>query len=153
MGYDGVKTFWVELTVKFRGVIWGDGEPDVETVYADRAEADRGKWNLLTPLYRLPDGREVAELPPGSIYAAGGDYRPGPDGQAIVAVCPDGTHWRIDGRCTNCAKPDDNEHFCWLRTGDPKGPTFTVSRGCVGGGSIQTDKYHGMLQNGAFSSG
>lgn len=62
----------------------------------------------------------------------------GPDGIALVAVCPDGTNWTVDGPATGGGH--------WARTGDPRQPeTLNVNP------SIQTGRYHGWLHDGAFT--
>ena len=77
------------------------------------------------------------------------------DGRAIVVICPDGHHWAIDGRCSNCTKPDEWTHRCWCRHGTPEKADLTVDKNgntCnAGGGSIQTPKWHGFLTNGVLS--
>jgi hypothetical protein len=62
----------------------------------------------------------------------------GPDGIALIAVCPDGRPWQVDGEASSGGH--------WTRTGDPRNPpTLTVSP------SIQTGTYHGFLQAGRFT--
>jgi hypothetical protein len=161
MAYAAVRCYPVELTGRWRGTVFGEGDAETHTDYEHRAAADGGTWRILSPLYRLPDGREVTsrELPAGAVYLDA-DGRPGFDGLSVVAVCPDGTHWRIDSRCSNCGRPEDDVHRCWIRDGDPRTGRLTVSKGSdesrtckAGGGSIQTANYHGMLKDGEFSAG
>ena len=76
----------------------------------------------------------------------------GPDGMSLMVVCPDGAYWHIDGPASNCTKKDDKVHKCWVRHGTP--PNITVDKAgltcAAGGGSIQTDHWHGFLRNGYF---
>jgi len=117
------------------------------------------------PVYRLPDGREFAsqDLPPGSLYEPclslekeTADFYPkGPDGLTVYAVCPDGTHWCIDGRANNCTLPNDDVHRCWVRTGDARAGNLDVGKVggptcAAGAGSIQTGAWHGFLHQGYF---
>jgi hypothetical protein len=73
----------------------------------------------------------------------------GPDGRILVVKTPGGD-WTVDGRATNCTKPDDTEHRCWVRQGTP--PKVTVSKNgntCnSGAGSIGIGSYHGFLRDG-----
>lgn len=113
-------------------------------------------------LYRRTDtgeeiGHRTMDHTPGAMWDA--TYYPwkGPDGRSLMAVCPDGHAWNIDGRASNCTLPDDTSHRCWLRTGDV--PNVTVSKEgppgwttcAAGAGSIGTPGYHGFLQKGRFT--
>ncbi len=111
----------------------------------------------LHPVYDTPSG----ELEPGCMYwaeegtgdaihtAQTWDNFTGP---ALMVVCPNGRHWNIDSRASNCTMPDDKLHRCWCRHGEP--PMITVDKNgltcAAGGGSIIVGDYHGMLQNGEF---
>lgn len=74
----------------------------------------------------------------------------GPDGRTLVVRCPDGHDWIVDSRASNCTLPNDSEHKCWVRHGEP--PNVTVDKNgltcSAGAGSIQTPKWHGFLRNG-----
>jgi hypothetical protein len=63
---------------------------------------------------------------------------------------PNGRDWAIDGRATNCTRPDDHEHQCWVKHGEP--PNITVDKDgntCgAGAGSIQIGDWHGFLRDG-----
>jgi hypothetical protein len=112
------------------------------------------------PLYDTPSGKEE----PGSLYFV--EHDPDDycwlgwencDGKHLHAVCPNGATWVIDQRASNCGRPDDNAHRCWVRHGDPeKGePVHVDKQGdtCTGGaGSIVAGDYHGFLHNGRFTS-
>ena len=77
----------------------------------------------------------------------------GPDGHCLVAVCPNGSEWMIDGRASNCTMPQDRGHRCWVRHGVP--PNVTVDKNgktcAAGAGSIAVPGYHGFLRNGEFT--
>lgn len=63
----------------------------------------------------------------------------GPDGIGLVAVCPNGLEWRVDGEAIDGGR--------WTRTGDPRQPaTLTVTPSIVAG------DYHGYLQAGRFTA-
>lgn len=72
----------------------------------------------------------------------------------IVVELPgecDTTHaWDINGRASNCGRPDDRTHRCWVRHGDP--PNITIDKDgdtcSAGAGSIQMGDYHGFLRDG-----
>lgn len=78
-------------------------------------------------------------------------------GRHLYAVLPNGQHWDIDSRASNCTLPDDTEHRCWIRTGNPE--TEKVSAGkqgytcSAGAGSIAAGDYHGFLTDGRFTDG
>jgi hypothetical protein len=69
----------------------------------------------------------------------------GPDGIALVAICPNGAGWTVDGPA------HDDGTFSpggWSRSGDPRNPsTLTVAPSIVAG------DYHGFLQGGRFTDG
>lgn len=121
----------------------------------------------------------IRDAGPGAIYDAtwfhGQAEWCGPDGRSLVAVCPNGASWHIDGRAHNCDSPclkcsrpysvhynndpqqcayeDSRPHKCWVRHGEP--PMLTVDKAGLtcgaGAGSIQAGDYHGFLQNGEFT--
>lgn len=110
------------------------------------------------PLYDTPSGR----LEPGCLYwvdwhgCADGHCVAGwtnCDGKHLHAVCPNGRHWDIDSRASNCTMRDDTTHRCWVRTGEP--PNITVGKSgrtcAAGAGSIQAGDYHGFLHGGVFT--
>lgn len=82
-------------------------------------------------------------------------FRSGPQ---LSVICPNGVPWIIDSRASNCTMPDDLEHRCWIRHGEP--PTITVDKNgltcAAGAGSIMAHgwnggfDYHGFLTNGEF---
>jgi hypothetical protein len=105
----------------------------------------------------------LRHLPAGAMYFAdwmlhdGSNRDRGPDNHSLVVMVPSPktgkAHcWHVDSRCNNCDLPDDDEHKCWVRRGDPTTGIITVDKNgktCgAGGGSIQTDDWHGMLTDG-----
>jgi hypothetical protein len=97
--------------------------------------------------------------PPGACWDAWwmpGNWR-GPDGIALMVRCPNGSDWHVDGRASNCGRPDDKVHKCWVRHGDPRAANVTVDKDgdtcAAGAGSIQAGDYHGFLQAGVLTAG
>lgn len=95
-------------------------------------------------LYLRSDTGEETTLrdaPDGAMWNA--DWMPfslGPDGMCLVVKVPGGAQWMIDSEASNCTRPGDSEHHCWVRHGTP--PLITVGKDggptCeAGGGSIQ----------------
>lgn len=80
--------------------------------------------------------------------------RPGPDGRVLIVRLPDGHDWVIDSRASNCTMPNDDTHWCWVRSGRPEDRTLDVGKGghtcAAGAGSIATGSYHGFLRQGAL---
>ena len=108
--------------------------------------------------YRADDETDIKTLSewqkvPGAMWDATWYPTKGLDGLALMVICPGGGFWFIDGRASNCTKPDDNEHRCWVRHGEP--PNITVDKEgntCnAGAGSIGVQGYHGFLRNGVFT--
>lgn len=104
----------------------------------------------------------LAEAPAGAMWDApwmhdhgtltGGFLLGGPnvDGRFIIVRLPNGHDWMIDSRASNCTLPNDNDHRCWIRHGEP--PKLTVDKNgktCnAGAGSIRGGNWHGFLRNG-----
>lgn len=117
---------------------------------------DTDEWQIFTDrIYVRSDNGEETTLdaaPPGAMWDAWwyANHWKGADGISLMVRCPDGHDWCVDSRCSNCDKPDDNIHKCWIRHGIP--PNITVDKNGVtcgaGAGSIQTPKWHGYLRNG-----
>lgn len=114
------------------------------------------------PIYDTPDGK----LHPGDLHwvdqhhsEGGRGWCPGRwsncDGLHLHARCPNNNDWDIDSRASNCTLPDDLEHRCWIRHGEP--PLIQVDKNGLtcnaGAGSIQAGDYHGFLHEGVFSAG
>lgn len=80
------------------------------------------------------------------------------DGRHLHAILPNGHEWNVMGRASNCGLPDDQEHRCWVMTGEL--PRVTVGKGgktCPAGvGSIAapavggSPAWHGFLVDGVF---
>ena len=74
----------------------------------------------------------------------------------LKVILPNGHEWDVDGRASNCTKPDDRLHRCWVRHGDPLNPsTLHVDKAgntCnAGAGSILSGDYHGFLHHGMLT--
>jgi hypothetical protein len=100
-----------------------------------------------------------AAAPPGACWDAWWmpeDWR-GPDGIALMVRCPNGRDWHVDGQASNCTRPGDRTHKCWIRHGDPRAANVTVDKNgetcAAGAGSIQAGDYHGFLQAGVLTAG
>lgn len=133
---------------------------------ADIREGKRQPWTL--PIYRSADTGEERfihsnpDVAAPDIPIAGGGamwnahWMPESvqqsDGIYLMVRCPDGRDWAVDSRASNCGLPDDNEHRCWVRHGDPREARVTVDKNgltcSVGAGSIQTEDWHGFLRDG-----
>ena len=109
-------------------------------------------------LYRRVDTGEeftLFEIPVGAMWDAHWYTRKGPDGLSLYVKTPGGD-WFVDGRASNCTMPEDKEHRCWVRHGDPRdpqgNPPLHVDKAGLtcdaGAGSIGQDSYHGFLHNG-----
>jgi hypothetical protein len=98
-------------------------------------------------LYDSPDGQVTwREAAVGAIMDAFWMPWKGPDGLSLLAKCPDGGDWHIDGPSSSCklhSHEASERSCCWTRTGEV--PNITVSP------SIDTGTYHGFLQNGIFT--
>jgi hypothetical protein len=74
----------------------------------------------------------------------------------LQAILPNGDHWDLDSRASNCTMRHDRIHRCWVRTGSPKDGTIHVDKNgltcAAGAGSIAVDGYHGFLHHGHFTS-
>jgi len=112
-----------------------------------------------TDVYDTEDG----ELHPGDMFFAPWSHHSGKcfagwtncDGRHLHVVLPNGATWNIDGRASNCTLPNDTEHRCWVRHGEP--PNITVDKAghtcAAGAGSILSGDYHGFLRNGWLTAG
>ena len=76
-------------------------------------------WNEVhgrgEPFYRRRDDGAIikGKLPPGALYVTEpmiwrGRQCAGADGLNVVCVLPNGGHWYIDSRASNCTRKDDN---------------------------------------------
>jgi|ERR1035437_484408 hypothetical protein len=118
------------------------------------------------PLYKRSDNDEIVELdtaPIGAIWENTWYYPTenysgftdciGTDGKSFSVRTPGGD-WCIDSRASNCTKPEDHTHKCWVRHG--VAPEFTVDKAgntcSAGAGSILQGNYHGFLINGYLTN-
>ena len=153
-----IETAWAEPCGK-----WRAGYEDGSTKDFDSEEAAGHGWVSLAPLLRLPDGREFvsSELPPGTVRDVSSiwdGYPKGADGLSIIVVLPNGDHWNVDSRASNCTLPHDNVHRCWCRHGDPRATrglhVDKVGVTCAAGaGSIMSGGWHGFLHQGYLVEG
>jgi hypothetical protein len=85
-----------------------------------------------------------------------------PDGTLhLHAVLGCGCTWDIDAQASNCTRPGDRSHKCWVRHGDPMDPQGSVpfhvdkqGETCAAGaGSIicSCGAYHGFLHHGQLT--
>lgn len=119
---------------------------------------DDDEWQVFTQrvYVRTDTGDELTlrDAPPGAMWDAHWMSVKGPDGLCVVVRLPNGRDWMIDSRASNCTLPDDAEHRCWVRHGQP--PRLTVDKDgltcAAGGGSIASGQgathYHGYLRDG-----
>jgi len=114
------------------------------------------EWHLLSRnVYLYPDGTEtvLSEAKPGSMWYASWYNKKGLDGHSVVVKLPNGNDWLIEGKATNCDRPDDKDHLCWVRHGEA--PNFTVDKNgntcSAGAGSISSGNYHGFLRDGKLT--
>lgn len=117
------------------------------------------QWQLFVEsLWRRSDTGEVTtvrEAPAGAMWYADWitvDRWKGPDGRTLMCKTPGG-EWMIDGQASNCTLPNDEEHRCWVRTGEPPRVTAgKTGRTCsAGAGSIACGSYHGFLRDGVLT--
>lgn len=129
-----------------------------------RAFTDDDSWQLFTRrIYRRIDTGALMtweDMPIGAVRHADwllehrASWR-GEDGRILEVVIPHErgkTTWIIDSRCSNCTKPDDDQHRCWVRHGRPEDGTLHVDKQgntcSAGGGSILVPGFHGFLHGG-----
>jgi hypothetical protein len=102
-------------------------------------------------LYTLRDAPVGAMWDLEWLHDVKGEPWTGPDGIALSVRTPGGD-WYVDGRASNCTLPNDHEHYCWVRHGDPRTGNVHVDKNgrtcAAGAGSIAIGSYHGFLQNG-----
>lgn len=168
------KTWWCDTcnNVGKRIVVGRGSEQDfLKTPYIDEPPvacercsnsasfSARGSVNIYR---RLDTGEELIDLRhyPGACYedpegawdSRLRTHRFGPDGRALVLVLPNGYSWYIDSRSSNCTKPSDPAHRCWVRSGKPEDGTLHVDKNgdtCqAGAGSIIAGDFHGFCHNG-----
>jgi hypothetical protein len=116
-------------------------------------------------VYEAQDGTRAVrdELQPGDMYWADWYGCNGAcihgwtncDGKHLILTIPYGQDkastfpWDINGRASNCTKPNDTTHRCWVKHGNHEANELTVNKAgatCdAGGGSIQVTGYHGVV--------
>ena len=115
---------------------------------------------------RVDNGETFTDLRehPGACYNdPGGAWdrthrvnRFGPDGRALVVICPNGHSWYLDSRASNCTMKHDTDHRCWVRHGSPEEGNLTVDKDGLtcgaGAGSIIAGDYHGFLTDSKFTN-
>lgn len=159
----GIRTLTdANSTLDWDDVPWPERCDDCGHVF----DFDDGDWQGQSVTtrreWRQPATGELVvgnDLPAGALYDATWYHamgRMGEDGRALMCVLPNGHHWHIDSRASNCSMPDDDVHRCWCRHGDPTQPqTMTVDKACntcqAGAGSIQSGDWHGFLRDGALT--
>lgn len=122
-----------------------------------RRFADADAWQLVEDrLYARSDGGDpvtLADAPPGAMWDAvwlHDVFPKGPDGRVLTVKLPTGHQWLVEGRASNCTKPGDTAHRCWVRHGDV--PNVTVDKNGLtcdaGAGSIAVSGWHGFLRDG-----
>lgn len=154
-GYDGddIPDGWRDFAPSRCDRCGAPFDPD-----ADPRHSGGMKWEWDTPSGRLEPGcvwiNENAHRPDGRCWARWSNC----DGRHVMVTLPNGIDWDVDGRANNCTLPDDSEHRCWVRVGDPEHPeTLHVSKDgqtcAAGAGSIACGDYHGFLANGVLTAG
>ncbi len=104
-------------------------------------------------LYNSPTGY----LEPGNMYW--NDWYPSsidwdnPEPRSLEIFLPNKRVWSLDMRASNCGKPNDRFHRCWIRHGDPEKDKIHVDKNGLtcktsGAGSIKIENYHGFLHHG-----
>lgn len=104
-------------------------------------------------LYDTPSGK----LEPGNLYWVSylpeNMYWDNHKGPHLHAILPNGYGWNIDSRASNCTKPEDRTHRCWVRHGEV--PNIHVDKNghtcSAGAGSIIGGDWHGFLHHGQFN--
>lgn len=125
-------------------------------VFTDAASRQANRTRLYAG---APDGQlyTLGEAPIGAMWDAWwmSSYRKGEDGICLIVKTPGGD-WCVDDRASNCTKPDDDVHRCWVRHGDPRCGVVHVDKSgdtcAAGAGSILIGGYHGFLHNGELTS-
>ena len=125
---------------------------NIDEAKIEKEHAEITGWGLHW-VYDTPSG----ELEAGCMYWA--DWYPenmnwdNHKGAHLIVVLPNGDHWNIDSRASNCTMKEDRTHRCWCRHGEP--PSITVDKKghtCrAGAGSIMSGNYHGFLRNGILT--
>ena len=141
-----------------------------ETEWKETADGTRHKSTIFRCI-STGEEKVAGDLPIAALYAIDRDFALGPndwppagaDGLSIACVClgsrgPDSRyHWYIDNRASNCTKPADLEHRCWVRHGTV-GDKLTVDKNGLtcgaGAGSFfmgPNNEWHGFLRDGRLT--
>lgn len=108
---------------------------------------------------------------PGAVYSWDHDYRCDWDncsGTHVTVVLPTGDTWSPDSRASNCGRPDDRTHRCWVRHGelgnltvDKNGDTCPAGAGSIqayeskvtvdGVEQVLRQAWHGFLRDGVLA--
>jgi hypothetical protein len=129
---------------------WCGAAPDYSSPELKRQVFRKRRYNTASG---DPEPGDLYYVSWGRGENAGCPFHDNCDGQHLFAILPNGEDWDIDGRASNCDRPHDRTHRCWVRHGEP--PQITVDkRGLTchaGAGSIALGSYHGFLHNGVFT--
>jgi hypothetical protein len=151
-----MKCFLVEPTgnVKTEPCGYADcNEPNCKVTLDEWRRTDTGEtlWGWAGSFG--PGAMRITKHEPGQCFAKWTNC----DGLHTEVVLPDGGHWDIDSRASNCTLREDGEHRCWCKHGTP--PVLTVDKNgltcSAGAGSIISngkERWHGFLRNGEFTS-
>lgn len=114
-------------------------------------------WQLFVESeYRRLDTGEtttIRDAPVGAMWYAPWmvSYAVGWDGNSLCVKTPGGD-WLTDSRASNCTRPDDKTHRCWVRHGDPRTGNIHIDKAgntcSAGAGSVSAGNWHGFLHNG-----
>lgn len=124
---------------------------------------------VSSPVYRsmkTGDRKTLQQLPAGALLVVGRAADPeqyyslGNDGLAVMCVLPRLDRWLIDSRASNCTKPEDGAHRCWVRHGtfgekihvDKVGNTCAAGAGSVFSHFKRPDQWHGYLHDGCLTT-
>lgn len=112
---------------------------------------DEWQINVLRLLAGAPDGLLYTrrDAPAGAMWDMtwlhGMPTYVGPDGVALAVKTPGGD-WYVDSEASNCTRPGDLTHKCWVRHGDPRDP-----QGLKTGQPLHVDKNGDTCAAGAGS--
>jgi len=133
-------------------------EVSSDEVFGHEFECDLCKQLFIPNVYGRRYDTPSGELGPGDMYW--NDWYPkdmfwdNKEDHHLCVVLPNGDHWNIDSRASNCTLPNDKTHRCWIREGTP--PSITVGKAghtcSAGAGSIACGSYHGFLRDGVLVS-
>lgn len=74
------------------------------------------------------------------------------NGIHLQVILPNGVHWDVMSRASNCTLKEERTHRCWVIQGSYKDGTITVDKNghtcSAGAGSIDVPGWHGFLRDG-----